>query len=380
MSETRVRKGASTAVLATSLYRHLASDRGNLFFSPYSISAALAMIQAGASGATRAEIETAMGHTERGEHLIEAFSELQRVLATRAQSGPWNLSLANALWLQTGYAVNPAFVETLRNRLAAETKNVDFGGAPSDAALAVNVWVDEATHGKIREILSASQLHPLTRMILTNAIYFKAPWSSQFREWATKPEPFQRLDGRSVQVPMMHDTADRCYARGDGFQALEVPYGNDFLLMLLILPDAGQFERVERELDLGSLTELTRNVRPVEVALALPRFRVESSFALREPLARIGIHLAFEPGADFTPVSTEPGFALGDVLHKTVVDVDERGTEAAAVAAAMVLGASLHFDPPKPIEYRVDRPFLFLIEDKPTGTILFIGRILDPSQ
>jgi serpin B len=380
MPDTPVRKGASTAVLATSLYRHLASDPGNLFFSPYSISAALAMVQAGASGLTRAEIETAMGHTETGERLIDAFSELQRVLSTRAQSGPFHLSLANALWVQTGYPINTAFVETLRNRLGAELKSADFRGAPSEAARGVNAWVDEATRGKIREILSESQLDPLTRMILANAIYFKAPWLSQFTERATNPEPFHRLDGRSVHVPMMHDTAHRCYARGDGFQALEVPYGNDFVLMLVVLPDDGQFERVERELDVGSVTELTRNVRPIEVALALPRFRVESSFALRESLARIGINLAFAPGADFTPVSTEPGFVLGDVLHKTVVDVDERGTEAAAVTAAMVLGASLHFDPPKPIEYRVDRPFLFLIEDKPTGTILFMGRILDPSQ
>jgi serpin B len=365
-------------VLATSLYRRLASDRGNLFFSPYSISAALAMIQVGASGATRAEIETAMGHTETGERLIEAFSELQRVLATRAQSGPWNLSLANALWVQTGYPVNPAFVETLRNRLGADMKNADFGGAPSEAARGVNEWVDGATRGKIREILSESQLDPLTRMILANAIYFKAPWLSQFPEGATKREPFHRLDGRSVHVLMMHDTTYRRYARGDGFQALELPYGNDFVLMLLILPDEGQFERVERELDVGSVTELTRIARPIEVALALPRFRIASSFTLREPLTRIGIKLAFTPGADFTPISTEPGFALGDVLHKTVVEVDERGTEAAAVTAAVTLGAS-PFEPPKPIEYRVDRPFLFLIQDKPTGTILFMGRVLDPS-
>jgi serpin B len=148
--------------------------------------------------------------------------------------------------------------------------------------------------------------------------------------------------------------------------------------MLLILPDEGQFERVERELDVGSVTELTRNARSIEVALALPRFRIASSFTLREPLTRIGIKLAFTPGADFTQISTEPGFALGDVLHKTVVEVDERGTEAAAVTAAVTLGAS-PFEPPDPIEYRVDRPFLFLIQDKPTATILFMGRVLDPS-
>jgi serpin B len=168
------------------------------------------------------------------------------------------------------------------------------------------------------------------------------------------------------------------YVRGKGFQTLEVSYGNDFVLMLLVLPDEDRFEDVERDLDVGSVVELTRSASPVEAVLALPRFRVESSFYLREPLSRIGIQVAFGPGADFTPVSMEPGFALRDVFHKTVVDVDEQGTEAAAVTASVILGAAL--DPPKPIEFRVDRPFLFFIEDEPTGTILFMGRILDPTQ
>ena len=377
MPEKAVRKGASTAVLATSLYRHLAADAGNLFFSPYSISTALAMCQAGALGKTRAEIEAALGLSGAGDRLIEAFGDLQRVLASRARSGPFHLSLVSSLWYQTGYPVNPAFVETLREQLSADVKETDFAKAPAKAVGDVNAWVDEATRGKIREILSESQLDALTRVILASAIYFKAPWLNQFDEEDTKPEPFHLLDGRSVDVPMMHDTAYRCYSRGNGFQALEVPYGNDFVVMLLLLPDEGQFEAVERELDVGSVVALTRSVNSAEVALALPRFRVESSFALRESLSRIGIKGAFAPGADFTRVSEEPGFALGEVLHKAVVDVDERGTEAAAATVGFLLGAPQ--ERPPPIEFRVDRPFLFLIEDKPTGTILFLGRVLDPS-
>jgi len=377
MPEKAVRKGASTAVLATSLYRHLAADAGNLFFSPYSISTALAMCQEGASGVTRAEIEAALGQAGAGDRLIEVYGDLQQVLASRARPArtPFHLSVASSLWYQRGYSVNAAFMETLRNRLGADVKETDFAGAPAEAVRDVNAWVDEATRGKIREILS--QLEALTRVILANAIYFKAPWLNQFDEEDTKPEPFRLLDGRRVDVPMMHATEHRRYARGHGFQALEVPYGNDCVVMLLLLPDEGQFEAVERELDVESVVELTRSVNSVEVALALPRFRVESSFALRESLSGIGIKGAFAPG-DFTRVSTEPGFALGDVLHKAVVDVDERGTEAAAVTAMVMLGAAAR-KPPRPIEFRVDRPFLFLIEDKPTGTILFLGRVLDPS-
>ncbi|MGH9391906.1 MAG: serpin family protein [Vicinamibacteria bacterium] len=380
MPSEPIRKGASTAVLASSLYRQLSAARGNLFFSPYSISTALAMCHAGASGITRHEIEAALGHAGAGDGLIEAIGDLQRVLASRARPAPrpFQLSVASSLWFQIAYRVSPAFLATLRTQLGAEAKEADFAGAPAEAARDVNLWVDEATHGKIREILSESQLDAFTRVILANAIYFKAPWLNQFEEWATKPERFRLLDGRSVDVPTMHATELHRYARGEGFQALEVPYGNDWVVMLLLLPDDGRFEAFEREIDVGRVAESTRRATPVEVALALPRFRIESAFALREPLTRIGIQGAFAPGADFTQISTEPGFSLGDVLHKAVVDVDEKGTEAAAATEVAMLGSTLR-KPPKPIEFRVDRPFLFLIEDKPTGTILFLGRVLDPS-
>jgi serpin B len=215
-------------------------------------------------------------------------------------------------------------------------------------------------------------------MILANAIHFQAQWMHPPPERATRAERFHLLDGRTADVPMMRSTESRPYARGRGFQALEVPYGNDWVVMLLVLPESGELQAVERTLDVGSVSDLTRNAKWVDVALTLPRFRVESSFALREPLIRMGIERAFTPGADFTRISEEPGCALGEVLHKAVVDVDEKGTEAAAATAAvMVTGASFAPRPP-PIEFRVDRPFLFLIEDKPTGTILFLGRVVNP--
>jgi serpin B len=380
MPNEPVRKGAATSVLATSLYPQLAADRGNLFFSPYSISAALAMCQAGASGVTRAEIETTLGHAGAGDRLVEAFSDLQQVLASRARPGPrpFHLSVANSLWYQHGYSVDPAFVETLLNRLGVAVSETDFA-VPSEAVRNVNRWVGEATRGKIREILSESNIDALTRMILANAIYFKAPWLDQFDEEDTKPEPFHLLDGRIVDVPMMHATGHRCYARGTGFQALEVPYGNSWVAMLLLLPDEGKFEIMGRSLDVSGALELTRKAPAAEVDLALPRFRVESSFALREPLERMGVKEAFAPGADFTRVSREPGFALGNVLHRAVVDVDELGTEAAAVTAEVMAGSAL-WEPPTPVEFRVDRPFLFLIVDRPTGAVLFMGRVLDPSS
>jgi serpin B len=378
MPNEPIRKGASTAALATSLYRQLAGDRGNLFFSPYSICGALVMCQAGASGVTRAEIETTLGHAGAGDQLAEVFSDLRQALSSRARPAPrtFDLSVASSLWYQRGYSVEPAFVETLLNQLGVAVSETDFA-VPSEAVSNVNRWAGETTRGKIREILSESNIDALTRMILANAIYFKAPWLDQFDEEDTKPEPFHLLDGRIVDVPMMHAIEHRCYARGTGFQALEVPYGNSWVAMLLLLPDDGKFEIMERSLDVSSALELTRKAHAVEVELALPRFRVESSFALREPLKRMGIKEAFAPGADFTRVSREPGFALGNVLHKAVVDVDEWGTEAAAVTAVVMAGSALE-EPPRPVEFRVDRPFLFLIVDRPTGSVLFMGRVLDP--
>jgi serpin B len=376
-----IRKGASTGVLATKLYPRLASREGNLFCSPYSISVALAMCQAGASGATRDELETALGLTGAGDSLVEAFGELRQVLESRARPTPlpFRLSIASALWCQTGYRLKREFVEMLGARLGVEVREADLATTPGGAAREVNAWVSEATRGRIREILSEADIGALSRAILANAIYFKAPWLSQFEKEATRTEPFQLHDGRAVDAPMMHDTASRRYARGNGFRALEVPYGNDWIVMLLVLPDEGRFDEVERSLDFTALVELTRRVEPVRVALTLPRFRVESSFALRKPLERMGIVEAFSAGADFTRISDESGFALGEVLHKAVVDVDEKGTEAAAATAVMMLTATrAPKKPPPPLEFRVDRPFLFLIGDKPTGTVLFVGRVLTP--
>jgi len=274
--------------------------------------------------------------------------------------------------------VNPAYVETLRNRLGAEVKEADFAKGGAEAAQKVNAWVGEATCGKIREIVSPSQVDPLTRLLLANAIYFKASWLYPFDEEATRPEPFRLLDRRLVDVPMIHVTALYSYVRDRSVQVLQVPYLGGRNVMLLLLPDEGKLEVVERELDTGRMDGLIRETEIVEANLALPRFRMESSFQLRSTLMKLGIAEAFSPRADFSGVSGEPGFALSEVLHKTWVDVDEWGTEAAAVTMETMFGAAL--ERRRPIDFRVDRPFLFLIRDNPTATILFMGRVVDPSR
>jgi serpin B len=291
------------------------------------------------------------------------------------RSLPCHLSLATALWSQKGYAVRPEFVDVLKSRLGAEVGEADFSGHPAEAARAVNEWAARSTRDKIREILQEKQIDPQTRVILANAIYFKARWGTEFSEGATRPASFRLLDGRSVQVPTMHALGHRSTARDGDVQALMLPYTGDALAMMVILPDPGQLGPVERELDGPRRDRLMGKMKSDQTEVALPMFRVESSFMLGTPLRELGLRTAFSRQADFSRISPEPGFAIGEVLHKTFVDVNERGTEAAAVTVPMMAGSA---PPQKKVEFKADRPFLFVIRDLPTSTTLFMGRVVDP--
>jgi serpin B len=371
------------------LYRRLAAQPGNLFFSPYSIGAALALVHAGAEGATRKELETALGQADP----VATFGALARELASRSQPTPrekshleWmkdappdtfgcHLSTANAMWRQAGYPVRPEFVETLRTRLGAEVREADFQGARAAAVKAVNAWAAQATRDRIREVLQEKQLDPQTRVLLANAIYFKARWEHEFSDGVTRPAPFHLLDGSKIHVPTMHDMGYRLSARDGAIHALQLPYTGGALAMILLLPDAGKLGQVERELDGARLDRLLQSMKNQQTEIAMPKFRVESSFLLKSTLQAMGLATTFTPQADFSRISSEPGFALTEVIHKTFVDVNERGTEAAAVTVPMAAGSA---PPRKVIEFRVDRPFLFVIRDLPTKTNVFMGRVVDP--
>ena len=374
---------AWSANLATALYRPLSVLPGNFAFSPWSIAVGLAMLQAGARGETRRELEAALGHPGASDQLIDLFGDLAAALSSCARPGPApvELSLANALWCQAGYPLRPALVEALRERLGAEIREADFAQGAAEAARRVNDWVAEATRQRIPEILSESQLHPLTRVLLVNALYFKAAWRSPFDEELTRPEPFRLPAGTRIDVPMMHRyrSARYHYARQGSVQALAMPYLPNRLGMVILLPDEDEFESVQRKIGPVQIGTLVAEMSSQEVRVSLPRFRVCSSgLSLRSPLEAIGVRTAFGAGADFSGFSTEPGFAPADVVHGAFVEADEQGTEAAAVTADMVMGAA--FKPSKPIDFRVDRPFVFLLRDRPTGTILFMGRVVDPRE
>jgi len=372
-------------MLDAALYRLLAEKPGNLFYSPYSIAAALSMVRAGAAGKTRGEFDQVLGAVDYGA--------LGRELATRSELTPvqkntlkylpdatadafgCHLTVANALWRQKGYAVNPAYIESLRAGMGAEVGEADFQGARSAAVQAINDWAAKATRGKIKDLLSESQIDPVTRVILANAIYFKARWEDEFSEYGTQPRPFTLGDGKKVDVPTMMSLGHRLTARDGKLLALQLPYSGDKLAMLVLLPDPGALGQVEKDLSAAQLDRLQAGMKGNTTEVTLPKFRIESMFALKTALQSLGLASSFSPQADYSGISSEPGFALSEVLHKTYVDVNEKGTEAAAVTVPMAAGSA---PPKKNVEFKADRPFLFVIRDLPTNTTLFMGRVADP--
>jgi len=276
----------------TALYRQLACRSGNLFCSPYSIASALAMLGAGAGGATRKELETVLGDADP----VEKYGALGRELAKRSQPTPLQLShlrymegatpdvfgchliVANALWRQKGYAVNPDYVAALQSKLGAEIGEADFQGAPADAARAINAWVSSSTRDKIRDVLSERVILPMTRVILANAIYFKARWEDEFSEHGTKPAPFLLPDGKRVAVSTMHALGTRPSSRDGALRALSIPYSGGSLAMIVLLPDAGTLDRAEKEIDDARLERLVGSMQSAMTEVALPRFKVESTF------------------------------------------------------------------------------------------------------
>ena len=369
-------------MFALELYRKLARTPGNLFCSPYSVEAALAMVAAGAAGRTRDELVAVLGDDPLAHHeaLRTALAKRseptssEAALAKHMSSPPelygCQLSIANALWHQAGYPIATPYVAAMRDRLGAEVRAVDFAGDTAGAVRDVNAWAAQATRDRIREVVSS--LPSFTRVLLANAVYFKARWAEQFLERATRPLPFSTAAGERVDVPTMQLGGYFSYAKLSAVEVIELPYSGGAIAMLVLVPVRGGLADFERVVDLARVATALTSRR---VNLRMPKFRVESSFMLGDPLRELGIVDAFSPRADFAPVSSEPGFALSDVVHKTYVDVDERGTEAAAVTMPMLVGAG----PPRDIvEMHVDRPFVFAIVDKPTNTILFMGRVEDP--
>lgn len=367
---------------AFDLYRSLRSQGGNLIYSPYSISLALAMTYAGARGQTESQMAQTL-HFLPQDQLHSAFNSLDLQLAERgkAQSDeetPLQLNIANAVWAEQTYPFLQNFLDTVAMNYGAGIRLVDFVNQYEAARQDINTWVSDQTQGKIEDLIPEGVLDTDTRMALVNAIYFKADWLSPFNADSTYDAPFHLLDGSDVSVPTMNQDSFIPYAKGDGWQAIELAYQSETAAMDIIVPDEGRFEEIESSLDQETVSTILESMQPTSVQLAMPKFKFESQFGLADQLATLGMTDAFDPArADFSGMSEKKDLYVSAVIHKAFVAVDEKGTEAAAATAVIVgVTSAPMFD----VTLTIDRPFLFIIRDLPTGQILFIGRVLNPAQ
>jgi serpin B len=370
--------GGNTA-FAVDLYRVLASEPGNLFCSPLSISTALAMTYAGARTETEAEMAAALHFVLPQDRLHPAFAELDDRLARLEADGGFTLRTANGLWLERSFPFLGPYLDLVKADYDAEFRAADFVGAAEAARQEINAWTEERTEKKIRDLVPPGAVDPATVLVLVNAIYFKAAWADQFDAGATADAPFHVSADRAVTVPMMNRTGTLAYGENELAQVAELPYSGGVMSMVVILPRARDgLAKLEATLTAERLREWTSGLGERRVALSLPRFRLERGFVLNDALGSLGMRRAFDSDADFSGMTPSGGINISRVLHKAFVDVDEHGTEAAAATAVVMMRASAEV-PETPVVFRADHPFLFLIRDRATGSILFLGRVVDPS-
>ena len=382
------------------LHRGLPSG-GNTFISPLSIGAALAALIPGARGQTAAELERVLRLHGTAEDTARAMAELRRILEPRrTEEETWNdetesfetavretfrLSLATGLFVEEAYRVHTAFCDVLTEAFGAEFLSVRFAN-PEETADRVNTWVAEKTEDRITDLVSPGSLLPDMRLILANAVYFKARWANQFEEERTRPKLFHLLPGAgtgSVEVPMMARQGTFLYWKSESsdLEALRIDY-KESLSMLVVLPATGRFAEVEAGLSADFLARIQAGAEWTLVDLELPRFEMRFETSLGDMLRELGLQTAFDvASADFSGITPHPdGLFLSEAIHQAWLKVDEHGTEAAAATALMAVGAGIiEEEPPRPIPFLVDRPFYFFIQERLTGAVLFMGRVLDPA-
>jgi len=370
------------SAFAFDLYQTLREEDGNLFYSPYSISLALAMTYAGARGETAQQMADTLHFVLYQDSLHPAFNSLDIELSQRGEGAKgkdgegFRLNIVNAIWGQDGYQFLSEFLDVLAENYGAGLRTLDFANAPEESRITINNWVSDQTEDRIEDLIPQGLIDALTRLVLTNAIYFNAAWQHPFSEDITEDGPFYLLDGGEVTVPMMRQTESFSYAEGDEYQAVELPYDGRELSMVILLPRAGQFEAFEGSIDAQVVDAILKGLESRQVALTLPEFEFESYFHLKEILAAMGMPVAFSGDADFSGMTGNRELFIAEVIHKAFISVDEAGTEAAAATAVVMKEIAA---PLEPIEVTIDHPFIFLIRDIETGTILFVGRIVNPS-
>jgi serpin B len=370
---------------ALDLYARLGQGDGNRFISPFSISTALAMAYAGAQDETALQMAKALRFKLPPSQLHPTFHKLIALLRgrTAAQVGPdrpadVELYTANALWAQAGERILADFQKRIEINYQGGLYPVDFHRAPDEARQTINAWVEEQTKGKIKDLLKSTHIDPQTLLIITNAIYFKALWASPFSKDKTSPADFHAAPSDLVRVDMMKQTGRFRYDDEGSFQVLELPYRGNTMSMVILLPKAKDgLGALESSLTSAKIDSCLSKLSSHRMDVSLPKFKLTAECELKDALSELGMPVAFKLGAaDFSGITGTRELAISAVVHKAFVEVEERGTEAAA-ATGVVVGRMAAIAQP-PVIFRADHPFFFLIRDTSTGTILFLGRLVRP--
>ena len=369
---------------AAALYAQLAKGKGNLFFSPSSIHTALAMTYTGARTNTEKQMSATLRFPLLGgagaasqDRLHGEYAELLKLLKPPADGG-YQLSVANALWGQKGYPWIKEFLDTTEEHYGAGLRQVDFVSQTEASRKTINLWVEDQTNKKIKDLIPQGVLNALTRLVLTNAIYFKGDWASQFKVAATKDAPFKLGGGKTVKAPLMYQKGKFGYKEDADVQVLSMPYKGDDLSMVVVLPKkVDGLAEVTADLTAAKLAGWMGRLYKGDVRVYLPKFKLTSQFGLSKVLAKMGMPDAFSSRADFSGMNGKKDLYISAVIHKAFVDVNEEGTEAAAATAVVVSLRSAVRPRPVPV-FRADHPFMFLIRHNKTGAVLFLGRMMNP--
>jgi len=366
-------------LFAFDLYSQYKSNEGNIFYSPYSISTAVAMVYEGAKGQTASEIAKVFYFPLDNEARRNGFKSQYENINQPNQA--FKLSTANALWVEKTYSLSPDYLSITSQYYDGNITNLDFKTDSENSRIIINDWIEGKTNDKIKDLIPSGAVGESTRLVLTNAVYFLGNWTNKFTEEATSEQDFRITSSNIIKAQTMHQTNYFNYAEDKGMQALEMNYRGDKLSMIVLLPTASDTKALESLLTPEKLKDIRSKLSSNEVQVSLPKFKFETKYFMADTLKEMGMPTAFKGGiADFSGMSGSKDLYIGSVIHQAYVAIDEDGTEAAAATAVIMETTSIPpQDKPKPKIFKADHPFIFLIQDKETGTILFMGRVNNPN-
>ncbi len=364
---------------AFDLYKEVSkTGTGNIFFSPFSISTALAMTYAGANGSNETEMAKSMNFKPNTPDFHLSYGKYLKTLDKNAK-GNIQLRIANRLWGEKTYTLKPEFISLNKEAYNSPLQKMNFIGSPDGSRMEINAWVEKQTEQRIKDLIPPGAITTDTRLVLTNAIYFKGDWLYQFDKKNTRDKKFNLADGSTIKTPFMNFEGALNYAENDLAKMIRLPYKGEKQSMIIVLPhETKNLTRVEEQMNASTFASVLYAQQP-EVILALPKFKLTVPLGLNGYLQNLGMHEAFNAGADFSKMTPSNDLWISSVVHKAFIEIDEEGTEAAeATAVIMTIESVGPHTPPKPKEFIADHPFLFYIIDDETQSILFMGRLMEP--